>query len=204
MIVYVESNFVLELAFLQEECSSCTALLELAESRSIAVALPAFCVGEPYEAWVRKSKRRTELNARLREEIQELSRSEPYRESSQELRSLTGLLIKSGEEEKHRLDAALERVLDAAEVIPIGLDTVRTATTLQDSHDLSPQDAIVFASVLGHLNAAQDGPKCFLTKDKKDFLAPDVQSKLGALGCKLLTTFSNGLSYVRSGLAADT
>ena len=45
MIVYVESNFVLELAFLQEEYESCMELLRLAESRDIHLVLPAFSIG---------------------------------------------------------------------------------------------------------------------------------------------------------------
>ena len=49
MIVYVESNFVLELAFLQEEYESCLELLHLAESQAMHLVLPAFSVGEPYE-----------------------------------------------------------------------------------------------------------------------------------------------------------
>lgn len=201
MIVYVESNFVLELAFLQEGYRDCDALLKLAELRRISLALPAFCVGEPYEAWVRKSKRRTTLNEELRKEIKELSRSEPYRESLEELRKLTILLTNSGKEEKRRLDEALDRILNAAEVIPIGLDTLREATALPSGHDFSPQDSIAYASVLRHLREAPDGPKCLVTKDERDFLTPDIEDELNTFDCKLLTTFSNGLNYVRSVLA---
>jgi len=47
MIVYVESNFVLELAFLQEEYERCLELLRLAESQDIHLVLPAVSIGEP-------------------------------------------------------------------------------------------------------------------------------------------------------------
>jgi hypothetical protein len=116
MIVYVESNFVLELAFLQEEHESCEALISLAEAKDAQLVLPAFSIGEPYEAWVRRSKRRQELYNRLITETQELSRSKPYKESSKELRELTNLLIQSGEEEKHRLDETLDRILNIIEI----------------------------------------------------------------------------------------
>lgn len=56
MIVYVESNFVLELAFLQEEHESCEELLSLSKSGDIHLVLPTFSIGEPYETWVRRSK----------------------------------------------------------------------------------------------------------------------------------------------------
>lgn len=47
MIVYIESNFVLELAYLQEEHESCTKILNLSEADNIELVIPAYCVGEP-------------------------------------------------------------------------------------------------------------------------------------------------------------
>ena len=40
MIVYVESNFILELAFDQDEASSCEDVLDLAEKGAISLVLP--------------------------------------------------------------------------------------------------------------------------------------------------------------------
>ena len=45
MIVCVESNFVLELAFLRTEHTSCSTLLAMAESGNIKLVLPAFSIG---------------------------------------------------------------------------------------------------------------------------------------------------------------
>lgn len=47
MIIYAESNFVLELAFRQEDCDSCEDILKLAEAGKIELLLPAYCLGEP-------------------------------------------------------------------------------------------------------------------------------------------------------------
>ena len=67
MIVYLESNFVLELAYLQEEHESAEEILKLAEEDRIRLVLPAYSVGEPYDSWVRRSKQRTELHENSRE-----------------------------------------------------------------------------------------------------------------------------------------
>jgi predicted nucleic acid-binding protein len=200
MIVYVESNFVLELAFLQEEYESCLELLGLAESQDIHLVLPAFSIGEPYEVWVRRSKQRRELRDQLSTAIRELSRSRPYQASSHEFQELTNLLLRSGEEEKRRLDEALDRILRMAEVIPIGLNTIRAAITLQKSRSLSPQDSIVYASILAHLAEAPEDLRCFITKNSKDFVNPDIENELGAHTCRLLTKFGDGLGYIRSRL----
>ena len=200
MIVYVESNFVLELAFLQDEHEYCLTLLSLAESRDIHLVLPAFSIGEPYEVWVRRSKQRRELRDQLSTAIHELSRSRPYQGSSHEFQELTNLLLRSGEEEKRRLDEALERILHTAEVIPIGLHTIRTAITFQKSRSLSPQDSIVYASILDHLAGASEDLRCFITKNSKDFVNPDIENELETYTCRLLTRFVDGSGYVRSRL----
>ena len=201
MIVYVESNFVLELAYLQEEYENCLALLSLAESQDIHLVLPAFSIGEPYEAWVRRSKHRRELRDQLDKAVRELSRSRPYQGSSDEFQELTKVLLKSGEEEKRRLDEHLERILRIADVIPIGLSTIRAAITHQKTGKLSsPQDAIVYASILEHLASTSEGFCCFVTKNSKDFVNPDIENELAAHACQLLTRFTDGLGYVQSRL----
>ena len=199
MIVYVESNFVLELAYLREEHACCSELLGLAESNAIGLALPAFSIGEPYEAWVRRRKNRNRLQRELDAELRELSRSRPYEESPEEFRELASLLIKSVEEEKSRLDGALERILETVEVLPIG-PNVRKAITFQETLDLKPQDSIIFASIHDHLTTTLDEARCFITKDSKDFANPDIQNELRSYNCKFLTNFTDGLGYIRSQL----
>lgn len=200
MIVYVESNFVLELAFLREEHENCLELLSLSESGDICLMLPAFSIGEPYEAWVRRSKQRLGLHEQLITAIHELSRSKPYQESSDEFQELTDLLLRSDEEEKRRLDDTLQRMLQMVEVIPIGLSIIRAAITFQKSIELSPQDSIVYASILNHLTTASEKPRCFITKNSRDFVNPDIENDLKAYNCRLLTKFADGLGYVRSRL----
>ena len=201
MIVYSETNFVLELAFLREERESCSSFLSLSESRDIRLVLPAFSIGELYEVLIRRAKQRRELHSQLKPAIHELSRSSPYQESAHEFQGLTDLLLKIGEEEKRRLDQTLERILQTVEVIPMGLSTIRAAITLEKSRSLSPQDALVYASILEHLGVEEsDSFGCFITKNSKDFANPDIENDLTAHNCKLLTRFADGLGYVRSRL----
>lgn len=58
MNVYIESNFVLELAFLQEQSSSCEEILRLAEGEHIELVVPAYALIEPYETLVRRRRGR--------------------------------------------------------------------------------------------------------------------------------------------------
>lgn len=198
MIVYVESNFILELAYLREEHISCDRIVALSEEGAIELALPAYCLGEPYESWVRRARDRRTLLDRFAQEIRELSRSRPYSTLLKESQDITRTLIQSGEEEKQRLDAVISRVIETATIIAIERDTVKSALRLQSERSLSPQDAIVYGSVLSHMGGEQGEAKCFLTKNSKDFANPDIYEDLKAHNCKLLTSFDNGLGYIQS------
>ena len=149
---------------------------------------------------MRRAKQRTELHERLSQEIRELSRSKPYVKSPKEFQDVTKTLVRSGEEEKQRLDGTVSRILETATVIPIERDTIKAAIELQKTRNLSPQDSIVYASVLSHLSRASDEPKCFITKNSKDFANPDIYKDLEDYECKLLTKFEHGLGYTRSRL----
>lgn len=200
MIVYVESNFVLELAFLQAEHESCEELLSLSESGDIHLVLPAFSIGEPYETWVRRSKQRRELHEQLITTIGELSRSRPYQRASHQFQGLTNLLRSSNTDELDRLNKTLERILQTVGVIPIGSSTIRKAITFQESRAFKqPQDSIVYASIIEHLDTASRGLRCFITRDK-DFASPDIENDLANYDCLRLPNFTNGLGYIRSQL----
>ncbi len=70
---------------------------------------------------------------------------------------------------------------------------------------MSPPDALVYSSVLSHLNGTalssrrHEAPHCFVTRDS-DFTDDDIRGDLEGLGCKILFRFDAGLGYVRSRL----
>jgi len=68
MIVYVETNFVLELALLQEQHESCEAIVQLCQAGAIRLVLPAYSLIEPYETIVRYLKNRTRVASDLASE----------------------------------------------------------------------------------------------------------------------------------------
>ncbi len=59
--VYVESKFVLELVFVQEQAASCAEIVRLAEARELTLVIPAYSLLEPYETLVRRHRDRDML-----------------------------------------------------------------------------------------------------------------------------------------------
>lgn len=201
MIVYGESNFVLELAFLRRDHQDAERLLELAEAGAIRLAVPAFSLAEPYETLTRRAKRRQSIQEQLATEIEELARSQPYAELTRTSQAVTEVLAASAQEEGERLSGVLRRLIRGAEIIPLSGTIVSASLECQELLSLSAQDAMVYASVEHHLSTAPDEPKIFVNQNRKDFLTPDIQERLARLGCRLLTGFGSARGFVESALA---
>jgi predicted nucleic acid-binding protein len=200
MTVLVETNFILEIAFLQEQHTSCLAILDLAEKGEIDLVLPAFSVAEPYYTLEGRRKKRAEFKRTLDDEIKEMSRSVPYKDSSGEFQKLTGLLVKSAEEDKQRFEEGWDRILNIAQLIPINLEIIRAAIEYQKTlgFENKPQDSMVYASVIYHLSNTSSEANCFITSNKNDFVNPDIKSELATYNCKILYSFKDALGYIKS------
>lgn len=197
MIVYVETNFVLEIVYLQEEHRSCDELLALAETGDIALAIPAFSITEASMNRVRLVKRRKEFQGRLLNELHELSRLKPYTDISSQSEPLTRALIESIEEHYRRLTSVIARILAVAQVIPLHDSTVQLAIDKESILGLEPADAAVYASILEDLS--HDGEaKLFLNRNSKDFSIPDIEAELSTYQCRMIPSFVHGLSYINS------
>jgi predicted nucleic acid-binding protein len=198
MDVYIESNFVLEVALSQEQHESCESIMALCESNKINLILPAYSLVEPHETIFRYGKNRTKISNDLAAEVRQLSRSKPYQEEIEALQKVTGFLIRSREEEEERLRDTIGRLLNISVVIPLDSRILTSARQYQLDHELSPQDSIVYASVLDHLNTSSASAKCFLNRNSKDFDDPDIVDTLDKYGCKMLFSFDAGYGYISS------
>jgi predicted nucleic acid-binding protein len=195
VIVYAESNFLLELAYLQEEHEACEQILALAEAGRVQLRIPAFCAIEARMSLARRVSERKQFSVALLRQIRELARSKPHSALPDQSSGLTSALIASGEEERKRLDAALARITSPDTILPTTSAVLGRAEAAQARYELSPQDALVYASVAVHAERTPDPAACFLTRNSKDFADPEIREELARAGCKLLFSFSDGLGY---------
>lgn len=198
MIVYVESNFVLELVFAQEQHESCEQLLALAEARMLDLKAPAYCLAEPHEKLTRQARNRGELQRSLRSELIQLQRTEFYAERIGAIQDIEALLAQSIQEERRRFVRYRERLLHTVEMIPLTLDVLQFAASCEDPFGLPPQDAIVYASVVTHLRGQTPSTCCFLNKNSKDFDNPDIVDDLAKYHCRMIPSFDDGLRFAQS------
>jgi predicted nucleic acid-binding protein len=91
VIVYVETNFVLQLALRQEEAGAADAILERAKRASIKLVLPAFSLSEPFSTLTYRALERRGIYNSLTQQLALLSRSEPHRPTASVLQQLLSM-----------------------------------------------------------------------------------------------------------------
>lgn len=198
MNVYVESNFVLELALEQEEYESCSKIVQLASLQQIHLLVPAFSLAEPHQAIAAKEKVRSRLGEELRTQLGELGRSRPHREIPVTFGPLPVALFERAQFEREGVRRSVAELIHTAKVIPLDSEILRSAADIESNYGLSGQDAIVLASVLFHLESVQPSESCFLNRNSKDFDDPDIRDRLDALNCRFFPRFTSGLAYISS------
>ena len=202
MTVYVESNFVLELALLQEQHENCDRILRLAEERRIRLVVPAYSLVEPFETLTRRFKKRQSMSEDVRSELKQLGRSAPYEERAQAFQDIAALFVQSQEDETQRLHATIERLCAVSELIPLNAALI-TDSLRHHPGDFSSQDSVVYASVHHHLSVSEDGAGDPQIRNSKDFDNPDVQDSLEQLGWQRCSVSTTGTSLWFIGSVAE-
>lgn len=198
MNIYVETNFILELVFQQEQFTSCQEILDLAEAGRISLVIPAYSLVEPHEKLIRRERDRKKLKDELDRELRELRRDPTYRPKSSFAPAVSSVLIKSSEEEQKRFRRYRDRLLKTAEIVPTTSTIVSAAAMNEGLYALSPQDALVFTSIVDHLQTHRPVVARFLDKNSIDFDNPSIVSALEELNCKILFRFDHSLAFVKS------
>jgi predicted nucleic acid-binding protein len=201
MNIYVETNFILELVFEQEHYDICEQVLSLCKSGQCRLIVPAYCLAEPLEKLARQAGSRRELKKHLDAEMRQLARTKPYTERIRSIQDLRRLIVQSNEEEEQRFKYYRNQLLNEAEIIPLTIDILREAATYEDPYVLTPQDSIVYTSVITHLRQTQPPSGCFLNRNSKDFDNPDIVSSLENYNCRMIPQFDHGYNFILSRLS---
>lgn len=200
MNVFVETNFVIEVALEQQEASACITLLELAESGTIRLFIPAYSLIEPHETLGRRHLERAALRSRVTSELAQLARSTPLADRVAASQEIVNLLADSAEYETRRIEEVKARLCTAAEVLPVTLEVVRNAATYQNTLDLSPQDAVVYASIRAYLEIDHAATSCFISRNPRDFADPAVRADLATVKCRYFASFEAASQFIRHNL----
>jgi predicted nucleic acid-binding protein len=150
-------------------------------------------------AWQRNANRRRRLHSVVRTELGELSRSVPLIDIPSQAEAFVAALVQTAQEDRRRLENAIERLALSGTVAHAGAVTLAKAVDIEERLGLSPQDALIYALVLEHIQSAAHSERLFVTQNRRDFRA--VEPELAQRGCKLMFAFDAAEAYIRSRLA---
>jgi predicted nucleic acid-binding protein len=198
MNIYVETNFILELVFEQKQCASCEEILELCEAQKANLIIPTYSLAEPHKKLIRQANERRKLQQSLDQELRELSRTKSYKNRLYSIENIKSLIVQSSQDASEKFVKYREYILKIAEIIPLNANILLKAVSAEENYDLSPQDALVYVSVLKHLQNNKPDQACFLNRNSKDFKTPDIIDELKSLNCRLITQFNDGYDFLIS------
>ena len=201
MVVYVETNFILEMGYRQAENEFCETIIELAENGIITLAIPSFSVGESYETSYRRKKERESFAEDLGRRRSQLSYSADRDLLARRIQTLIEALSESIDRDSLRLNQVLSRLIGVAEFISLGASSLTLAQEYQRAIEMDPPDSLVLGSIVSHLSEVNPDVCCFLNKNVKDFDAPSVRDELRPYDCRIIGSFEQGLNYISSTLA---
>ncbi|MBE9224967.1 DUF4935 domain-containing protein [Phormidium sp. LEGE 05292] len=198
MNIYVETNFVLELVFQQEQWQSCEQILQICEAGRAKLVIPAYSLAEPHEKLSRQAKNRRELQQLLNIELSQLIRTAFYTARIRSIQDIASLLVQSNNEERQRFVQYRDRLLHNAEVIALTVDVLTEAATYEYPYNLKSQDAIVYASIIAHLRQHHPSVACFLNRNTRDFDNPNIVDELNNYNCRMIPRFDDGYGFISS------
>ncbi len=196
MIVYVESNFVLEIVLGQEQAVSAEALLVAAEQGAIEMVIPSFAIAEPFSTITNRERNRDQLVKGISATLKDLQRSSPYQNEALLVASAVNGLASLTGREAASLHDITKRLLAIARTVELDAACFALALAYQQQYALSPQDSIIYASVTSDLRTRPPADsKCFITRNSKDFDDPGIVTELNSFTCRLFFSFEDGLHY---------
>ena len=190
--VFVESNFLLELAFRQTDFGFCERIWQGARLAGYSLHVPQYVLGEIFQMLrPLRNERERHLHYVL-EQITQHRREDKSDGSAMDFltQQLTTLLEERTQSQTQRLYAVASQVVAIAESQVLTSAIVLEAQTVALAHGLSPQDALVYASVLAKLRELPGQEmKLFVSRNKNDFYKPEIIAELQELSCDFLFSF---------------
>ncbi len=198
MNIYGETNFFLEIVFSQEQSKYCEKIISLGRKKKIKLIIPAYSFAEAIYKLEAQRKKREFFQRELNFQISQLAQTIQYISQITNFRALDTFLTQNIEEEKKRFEKCRKSLTKIAEIIAFDAQTIEKAKITATKYDLTLQDAIVFSSILNHLQQNKAPQSCFLNRNSKDFSQPGIIKRLKTLNCKFFADFEKAYKFINS------
>ncbi len=199
MIVYVETNFVLEIVLAQEQHIAAETILAMAEMQKLELAFPSFIISEVYSTIVRRQKERKGLLNSFQETLKQIKRSEHLKDTALSMEPLVSRLLDAETPENDLLYNTIQKMLSVGHSIESDLQSLVEARSYQLDYDLFLPDSIIYATIINDLKKRPENEaKRFLSKDIKAFSGSRVKADLRRYKCIYFPNFDNALENIKA------
>jgi hypothetical protein len=197
LIVYVESNLILEIALGQEQSTAAEQILGAATSGVVELVVPQFCLSEPFSTLTERGRGRLRLSRMLTEQLRQLERSSPHKPLIEALQVAPATLVSFEKAELDLLESTVGRLLAAGSTIALDGTMFQRAIAYRQMYALSAQDATIYSCIIAHLSTQDPTePKCFVSRNYKEFDDPDIRDELRQYTCEYADSFENALRFI--------
>jgi len=191
VIVYAESNFLLEIALGRENEAGARQILDRAENGAIELAVPVFCLCEPFSTVAYRARKRAQEFRAVQRQLEDLGRGEAHRDLINAVATPLSDVLDVEIRERTQLEDVVGRLLNCANILDLSHAVFIASQGHQATHGLDATDAIVYATVQLDASAGVEEPKVFVTRNSNDFDLEAIRAELDAAGCRLTFSFDD-------------
>lgn len=191
-----ETNFLVDLGYHQDK--NVVHLFDLVLAGRINLVVPEISFHEIWGVFTKKSKRRLNLSNNLREEANQIRRTDHGVLLSERMKDLAESIDESVNKDKEIVDGFIRSVKEICTVIPYTTNIHKNAflMTVDGSYGTIEPDASIYESIK---EFAKDtgGIKIHLNKNTDDFDKPIIHKELKELGVELYFDSRNVVKRVK-------
>lgn len=196
MNLYVESNFVLELVFEQEQTVVCRDLLSL-HGTKVTICIPGFSLLEPQYALYGQRDEREKLATAVLREADRLEKSEQYRRGLfTPVREIGADFARLNELYENSYNQLVRRLANEVKVLPLTPQVITLSSELTERGSFSRFDSVILASILVDLASTAPLHSCFVTKDEIFARRASRLPELLAAKCTVKDKFADAYQYL--------
>ncbi len=199
MKVYVETNWLLDLALEQERIRASSFVVKLAKDKKVHLFLPEISLVEADQKIVRRRLQRETLIENLRQEGRELIRSRDARYQLQaavidqdifQLRDISDF-------ERQHFNATVRDISKFLTWLHLDDDSLQKSFDFEEHYDLNRLDALVYAVIRADAASDLASEKCFIDYDG-DFKEPELKRDMTGIGITLLSSPESVVGFLRN------
>ena len=199
--VFIETNFLINISFKQEEYKSSYKLLKLAEKNKIKLCLPSLCISEAYWVFAKENKAQLDTKKAINDLINKALRSSHSRRDFENYRQISTDIDKKLDKELKMLDRNINRVLKIVELIKHNTTVHRNGIIYRSKFDIKHEpDAFIVSAVVWYKTNKMPPTShgLFVTADSGLVNEPKIMQLMHKKKIELKSSFKESVETLKS------